>query len=115
MQITWSPDALIDRIGGDVDLAHQLVVLFLLEHSKMLEALRSSIAVGNAEGVRRAAHAFKGSLSNFIDDGPTATALQIEMLGRAGSVADTSALLTRLEHELGDLVGKMRAFDAAHA
>jgi HPt (histidine-containing phosphotransfer) domain-containing protein len=103
---------MIERLGGDDALAHQLVALFLVEYQKMLSAMRDSIASGSADAVRRAAHAFKGSAANFIDDGPVATAFAIERLGKDNGLADVPALFARLENEVAELVTYMRQFQA---
>ena len=108
---SWSPETMIDRIGGDEELAHQLVALFIAECPRMLGELRASIDGGTADAVRRAAHAFKGSIGNFIDDGPMTTAFEIELLGKQERVAEAPALLARLEGEVEQLLAGMRAFE----
>jgi HPt (histidine-containing phosphotransfer) domain-containing protein len=112
---SWSPDTMIERIGGDDELARQLVSLFLVESPKMLSALRESIDGGTADAIRRAAHAFKGSVANFIDGGPVATALEIEMCGRQGSLDAVPGLFARLEREVAELVSGMRSFESEGA
>src|SRR5690606_29501650 len=67
---TWSPQALVDRVEGDETLARQLARLFLGEYQLMMIAIREAVALGSAEGLRRAAHTFKGSIGNFIDGPP---------------------------------------------
>jgi HPt (histidine-containing phosphotransfer) domain-containing protein len=109
----WSADTMVERLGGDDELARQLVSLFLTEYPRMMTAMRESIAGGVADTVRRAAHAFKGSVSNFIDDGPVTTALEIEILGKEGRLAEVPALFARLEAEVEQMVAGMREFDRA--
>lgn len=106
---------MIARLGGDEELARQLVSLFLDECPRMLEQVRSSVADGTPDLIRRAAHAFKGSVSNFIPDGPTATAFALETIGREERVVDAPATLARLEREVDMLLVQLRAFDAASA
>jgi HPt (histidine-containing phosphotransfer) domain-containing protein len=60
--------------------------------------------------VRRAAHALKGSLSNFIDGGPTATAFELETMGREGRLDESSKALDRLEGEIAALIVRLREF-----
>ncbi len=107
----WSPAATIDRLGGDESLARQLVTLFLAEYPKLLSALRDSLASGNADDVRRAAHAAKGCIANFVAGGPQATAFEIEQLGAEGRLADAAPLLARLEHEVAAVVLNMQEFE----
>ena len=112
---SWSPESMIERIGDDEELARQLVALFLAEYPRMIAELRASIDSGVADTVRRAAHAFKGSAANFIDDGPVATALEIEVLGKEGRLDPVPALFARLEVEVAELVAGMREFDRGGA
>jgi hypothetical protein len=65
--------------------------------------------------VRRAAHALKGSLSNFIDGGPTATAFELETMGRDGRLDETARALERLEGEIAGLTVRLREFQSARA
>jgi two-component system, sensor histidine kinase and response regulator len=106
----WTPDELIERLGGDPELARQMAVLFVEECPNMLGAVRQSVSEGEPDGIRRAAHAFKGSVANFIHGGPAATALALEEAGREGRLADAPALLARLEQEVADLIPQMRAY-----
>lgn len=108
----WSPDRMIARLGGDEQLTRQLVTLFLSECPRMMAQVRDSVEQGSADVMRRAAHAFKGSVSNFSTDGPTVTAFELESLGREGTIAGAPALLARLEREVALLLDQLRAFDA---
>jgi HPt (histidine-containing phosphotransfer) domain-containing protein len=88
-----------------------LVTLFLAEYPKLLSALRDSLASGNADDVRRAAHAAKGCIANFVEGGPQATAFEIEQLGAEGRLADAAPLLARLEREVAAVVLNMQEFE----
>jgi HPt (histidine-containing phosphotransfer) domain-containing protein len=107
----WSPEQMIARLGGDEGLARQLVALFLAECPRMMAQVRESVEQGSADVIRRAAHAFKGSVSNFATGGPTATAFELETAGREGRVADAPAVLARLEREVASLVDQLRTFN----
>jgi HPt (histidine-containing phosphotransfer) domain-containing protein len=108
----WSPDQMIARLGGDEELTRQLVTLFLSECPRMMAQVRDSVEQGSADVIRRAAHAFKGSVSNFSTDGPTVTAFELESLGRDGTIAGAPALLAQLEREVDSLLDQLRAFEA---
>jgi len=103
---------MITRLGGDEQLARQLVTLFIGECPRMLAQVRDSVAEGSADLIRRAAHAFKGSVSNFTTGGPTTIAFELECLGRDNRVADAPAALATLEREVASLLDQLRAFDA---
>ena len=112
-EFVWSPEQMIARLGGDEDLARQLVTLFIGECPRMLAQVRESVAGGSADLIRRSAHAFKGSVSNFTTEVPTVTAFELECLGRDDRAADAPAVLARLEREVASLLEQLRAFDTA--
>ena len=64
----WSLDLVVSRLSGDEELARQMVTLFIAECPRMLAAIHDALAAGSPDAVRRAAHAFKGSVGNFTDD-----------------------------------------------
>lgn len=119
-QFVWSPEQMIARLGGDEGLARQLVTLFLAECPRMMAQVRESVERGATDGVRsadairRAAHAFKGSVSNFATAGPAATAFELENIGREARVSEAPAVLTRLEREVASLLDQLRTFNAGH-
>jgi len=98
--MNWTPERMLARLDGDTELAAQLAEIFIDEYPRMFERLRGAVASGSADEVRRAAHALKGSVSNFVDGGPTATAFELETMGRNGQLAGASAVLDRLEREI---------------
>lgn len=110
--VKWTPERMLARLDGDRELAVQLAGIFLDEYPNMLQRLRDAVSAGSADEVRRAAHALKGSISNFIDGGPTATAFELETLGRNGQVEGAPALLDRLDRELIALSDFLREFQS---
>jgi HPt (histidine-containing phosphotransfer) domain-containing protein len=110
-EFVWSPDQMIARLGGDEDLARQLVTLFISECPQMMAQVRDSVADGTPDLVRRAAHAFKGSVSNFLPDGPTVTAFALENIGREGRIEDAPSTLATLERQVDALITQLRAFE----
>jgi two-component system sensor histidine kinase/response regulator len=113
--LDWTPARMLLRLDGDMELAQQLAAIFIDEYPRMLERLRAAVSGGSADEVRRAAHALKGSVSNFIDGGPTATAFELENMGRAGQLEGTALALDRLEQELVALADCLRQFQSKGA
>jgi HPt (histidine-containing phosphotransfer) domain-containing protein len=103
---------MVERLGGDQELARELVSLFLGEYPNLMHNLRASIGSGNPDAVRRAAHAAKGCIANFIDGGPQTTAYRIEQLGTEGRLNEIAPLFSHLELEVATLVRDMTAFMA---
>ena len=107
----WSPEAMLGRLGGDEPLARQLAALFLGECPRMMIAIREAVALGSAEDLRRAAHAFKGSVGNFTDGPPMTTAFELEQIGRDNRIAAAPAVLSRLDAEVDALVADLQKFE----
>jgi two-component system sensor histidine kinase/response regulator len=111
VMVHWTPGVMLERLGGDEELARQLVELFVAECPRMMAAVRDSVASGDAEQVRRAAHAFKGSVGNFTDGPPMTTAFELEQVGRVRSIADAHDVLRRLEQEVEGFVAALRRYE----
>jgi HPt (histidine-containing phosphotransfer) domain-containing protein len=103
---------MIARLEGDEALVRQLVALFLDEYPRLVSRLRESVASGRAEDVRRAAHAAKGCIANFIETGPHQVALDIERAAAEARLDQVPPLMVRFERELAGLVVSMHAFDS---
>ena len=110
--MNWTPARMLSRLDGDTELATQLAAIFIEEYPRMLERLRGAVASGSADEVRRAAHALKGSVSNFVDGGPTATASKLETMGRTGQLDGAPAVLDRLEQEIVALMVCLQDFQS---
>jgi len=110
--MTWTPGALADRLGGDEALALELVSIFLAEYPTLLRNVQASAARGDAQAIRRSAHALRGSVTNFIDEGPTTTLFAIERAGAESRLDDVPALVGQLERELEMLATAMRDLGA---
>jgi HPt (histidine-containing phosphotransfer) domain-containing protein len=108
----WTADALLARVGGEAEIARELVGLFINECPRMLGAIRTSVAAGDAQEIRRSAHLLKGSVSNFTETGAATAALELEMIGREGRLQDAPRALVRLEQELEALLPQLQAFAA---
>jgi HPt (histidine-containing phosphotransfer) domain-containing protein len=106
----WTPDRMVTRLGGDDALARQLAALFLEECPQMLERVRESLQQTDPDVVRRAAHAFKGSVANFVDGGAAASALELETIGRDNRLSEAPPVLERLEREIATLLVDLRQF-----
>ena len=109
--IEWSSADFVTQLGGDDQFARELVALFLVECPKMMAAVRESVEQGTADGVRRAAHTLKGSMSNFIEGAPVTTAFALEQQGASGQLTDAAATLVKLELEVADFVTALRHFE----
>ena len=93
----------LSRVGGDEELLREMAQLFLEEYPRVLSEVRSAVGSGNAKAVERGAHNLKGSVGNFGADSAFQAALELEMAGRRGNLADIKGQFARLEAALRDL------------
>jgi hypothetical protein len=107
-QLNWTSATLASRVGGNPQLAHELVQIFLSEYPGLLGSLQATVSQNDGVGARRAAHALKGTVANFIDDGPTVTLLAIELAAADSRLSDIPSLMVQLERELDQLATAMR-------
>ena len=103
--------AILDRVEGDEELLREIVQLFIEDCPRLMKQMHESVQANNAAGLRMAAHTLKGSLSYFGPSQACALALEMEILGRDGNVAQArptyEALVAKLEQlqpALADLI-----------
>ena len=111
----WSPASTIDHFGGDEKLVRELIALFLNSGPRLLDALRARLRENDLTALGRAAHALKGSLSNFTREAPTTTALELERLCGLGRRDAAEATLQRLEQQVTRMIAEMQAFQGGVA
>jgi HPt (histidine-containing phosphotransfer) domain-containing protein len=94
----------------DEDLARAVAVGFLEDMPRQIEALRSYLQAGDAEGAVRQAHTIKGASANVGGESLRAVAFAMEKAARAGDLADVVARLSDLESRFARLKEAMQAF-----
>ena len=102
--------AMMERLMGDQELARIVVDGFLEDAPRLIEALRSSLAAGDAPGTIRGAHTIRGASATVGGEAVRAVASEMEKAGTAGDFGAVSARLPELELELGRLRKAMSAF-----
>jgi len=86
------------RLGGDARLLRELIVLYRAESPLLRRAVRKAAAGGNADALRRAAHALKGSLGTLGATRAFDAATALERAARSGTSG--SSEVDRLEREM---------------
>jgi HPt (histidine-containing phosphotransfer) domain-containing protein len=100
-------------VGGDAALLREVAGIFCHDAPNLLAAIQTQIEKQDAAGLERAAHALKGSASNFGARAVADAARTLETMGRerdlsrAREVFDRLALeMERLIQALADVAGK---------
>jgi PAS domain S-box-containing protein len=100
---------ILERIGGDRDLLKELAALFVRDCPKMLSDIRDAVREGSAEALQMAAHALKGSVSNFAADAAVQAASRLETMARNRDMMNTSQALKELEQETDRVLESLSA------
>jgi HPt (histidine-containing phosphotransfer) domain-containing protein len=92
--------AFLAGLAEDQALARKLVDLFLQQSPILMTQLRLAIGEGDAPAIVRAAHALKGTISNFPAGRARSEAARMEAIGLAGDVAAAREALGLLDAEV---------------
>ena len=76
----------LERLGGDEELLHEVAQLFLKEYPSLMAEIRKAAQAGDALRLERAAHSLKGSIANFGAESAVQAALTVEKIGRSGDM-----------------------------
>ncbi len=99
----FDPQALLDRVHGDLSLLRELVDLFAAEGPAMLARIEKAIQQGSASELEKASHKIKGSMLQFSAHTAANIALQLEEIAQTGSMDGTAMLLQKLTREINVL------------
>lgn len=91
---------LVDRFGGKMSLAAEMLELYVEEREELIESLRAAVDSAVCESTRRAAHALKGSLANISATAAWSVAGELEDAGHEGNSSQLATLFSRLEEQL---------------
>ena len=101
--------ALLERLGGNVNVLKQVVGLSLVECPRLLGAVHEAVKGNDARALERTAHALKGMLATLAAPKAQAAALRVETLGREGDLGDAADAVAGLEAELAGLRAELSA------
>jgi signal transduction histidine kinase/DNA-binding response OmpR family regulator len=88
-----------ERLGGHAEMIPRFVKLFCKGFLPQLDGLVNALAAEDADGVRRYAHAIKGSAGNISALRIQQTAAQIEQAAKEGDLTEAPQRLARMQQE----------------
>ncbi len=103
------PDDIFDEqsalsyTGGDRALLKEIIDVFREDYPSVIRRLERALKSRNAEAVRMAAHALKGSIATVGSPAGRQTAFELEQMGRLNQLAGAEPALARLRQQLEDL------------
>jgi two-component system, sensor histidine kinase len=95
----FAQNELLERLGGRSEMIPRFVGLFCKGVLPQIDGLVTALAAGDADGVRRHAHAIKGSAGNIAALRMHETAAMMEKAAKEGDLTEVSQLLARLQEE----------------
>ena len=97
------PPTLLAAFGGNRTLLGEVIDMFLVDGPQLMTAIRQ--ATDSREGHRLAssAHALKGSVGLFGEQGAYETARRLEQMGKSGDLTNADEACTALEREMTEL------------
>ncbi len=101
---------LLDRVDGDLTFLSDLIEIFAADFPRALATIRGAIFGRDATGLNRAAHAFKGALSNFGNGRSFDEAQKLERLGLEQKFAEAEVSYGVLEDAVQQLHAALATF-----
>jgi PAS domain S-box-containing protein len=92
--------ASLERAGGDEHLLGEMAVLLAAECPERMQEIGEAIARQDAAALERAAHTFRGSMSNFCAPAAVSAVGELETMGRDGMLEGASVAFEALETAL---------------
>jgi len=95
----------LEGLGNDTTLARRLVDLFLQDSVRLVDEIGRAIGEGDADRLRRSAHALKGAVSNFPAGAAGEAAARMETIGFEGDMDAARDAFPELQKEVDRLRG----------
>jgi len=102
-------EQIMEQFDGDEELFAEIAELFIEDAPKQMTRIREAVAKGDALALNRAAHALKGSVSNFGVEAVYDLARSMEIMGDESDFQEAEKTCDALGKTLGELLREMRA------
>jgi HPt (histidine-containing phosphotransfer) domain-containing protein len=104
-------EGLMDRVDGDLALLREMIDLLSSESPRLIGEMQTASETGDLDGLRKAAHAFKGAVGNFSQGAAFTASARLEQLAANGDGPGAAAVLAEVEAEAQRLLDALRAED----
>ncbi len=101
-------DSMLGYFDGDLELFQETFELFIDNYPSQIETIRRAISAADPESLDRAAHLFKGSVSNFSVANITALASDLERMGREKRMDGAEQMLSEVEFHVNEFISGAR-------
>jgi HPt (histidine-containing phosphotransfer) domain-containing protein len=106
--VRWNAAQTLERLGGDQQLFHEVIEIFLREAPKQMANMHEALARGDKDATERIAHTLKGELGYLGVSEASHIASELENAGRNGDLARAGKIQILLEKDVETIVNTMR-------
>jgi PAS domain S-box-containing protein len=106
--VDW--DEAIHSVRGDRDLLLSVIEAFLREAPQLTDAIRRAVLERDSTALRHGAHTLKGSLRYFGQGRAWELSLQLEIMGKEGTLRGAEEASRRLQVEIEQLASHLVSF-----
>jgi len=89
--------SLLDRVGGDHDLAREIAYAFIGESPKLIAQMQDALTAADFIALQHAAHAYRGAVSVFGVDHAVKLSANLELHASKGDLTNAGKQLSLLE------------------
>ncbi|MCH8525223.1 MAG: Hpt domain-containing protein [Balneolales bacterium] len=107
----WDRQGMLDRIGGDNDIAMAVVEGFLMTIPEQVHVLKDFLDEGNLSGILHTAHSLKGVAATVGGERLRKIALNMETTGKEENLAEAQANFEAFQREFDALFDAIKASD----
>ena len=102
-------EAMLERVGGDMDLLRELVDLFMDDSLRLVDRISKALATKDADELEKAAHGLKGSVLNFEAKSVADVAQALETMGKNRDLTQTQNVVAELQKQIESLRAELKA------
>jgi CheY-like chemotaxis protein len=106
-KVAFDPGSLLEGLDGEVDLAKEVVSVFLEDIPTQIEKLKQAIEERDAEAVNRCGHKLKGAAGAIGAIAVRDLAAEIETAGKEKALDKLDSLMERLDKDLAALTSAL--------
>jgi HPt (histidine-containing phosphotransfer) domain-containing protein len=92
----WDYERALQFVGGDENLFHELILLFVERKMQLLDSIQKAITSEDPKLLDDAAHAYKGAVNHFSAQSVRDIAFRLESKGKANDMSGAHELFTKL-------------------
>jgi two-component system, sensor histidine kinase and response regulator len=99
---------MLERLGGDEQLLHEVIEIFIDQAPRHVDALREALNLADAAAVEKSAHSIKGEIGYLGVTELFNKARELERLAREHGLAEAEAIFPSFESDIHQIVATLQ-------